>query len=95
MAKFIVAKGRQFFYSSPPGIGSRDPEADASAAAKCRMYGEGEIVDLPDVRGKPQTVGDNLRRLSADELKLTPSALKAREIGPGEQTLEEPSAAAA
>lgn len=77
MAKFIVKKGKTFFWSSPPKI------------EQCREYAEGEIVDLPGVKGKPPSIGDNLRPLTAAELQLTPSVLKERELLEPEKTLSE------
>lgn len=82
MAKYIVRKGESFFWSSPPKI------------EQCRTYGEGEIVDLPDVKGKPPVVGPNLRLLTAAELKQTPSTLKKIELGEDEKPVEEPPAGA-
>lgn len=83
MPKYIVRKGESFFYSSPPRI------------ELCKTYGEGEIVDLPLVNGEPPIKDKHpvLRALTTAELKMTPSALKTREVGAEERPVEEPVAA--
>jgi hypothetical protein len=74
LVKCIVVKGERFYDNN------RDP-------ALCKEYKEGEVVVLD--MSLIEKLGANLRELTAEELKMTPSELKKRELGEAEATLEQ------
>lgn len=73
IVKCIVKKGFSFF----------DNNIDAKL---CKPYSEGEVVSLDLAR---TSLGENLRELTAAELKMTPAALKKKELGEDERAIEE------
>ena len=77
LVKCIVAKGWTFYDNN------RDP-------ALCKTYEAGDVVTIDLALMK---LGENLRQLTAEDLKLTPSELKKRELGereePAEATLDQ------
>ena len=73
IAKCIVKKGWTFFDNN------RDPKL-------CKSYEAGDVVSL-DLSS--MTLGENLRKLTPAEMKLSAAALKKKELGEDEKAIEE------